>query len=250
LSFRFARLAMPAAVIAGMLVFGASAAWANTNVNINGGNVPTTAAGAPTHECSSSQGGGPFADSDVWVFILPDFNTAGNFVSLSAQFDTDHNGTADTTVSLPSSAGGFLNGGPAASKAFLKTTAGWTLITASAVISGTANFFTLSHTCPATGTQTPPPSGTPTPPPTQTPPPTETATPPPGGESSPPGGESSAPGGEGSTPGVPPTTPPGGGGLPVTGVALTGLIVVAVGLIGGGTALVLARRRADRSTTL
>jgi hypothetical protein len=88
-----------------------------------------------------------------------------------------------------------------------------------------------------TGTPTGTPTPTETPTPTQTPTPTGSATDP---------GTTTAPGG-------PSTSPSSGGSLPVTGVALTGIIFAAVALIGGGTALLLARRRRtaeDNATTL
>jgi LPXTG-motif cell wall-anchored protein len=106
------------------------------------------------------------------------------------------------------------------------TAAGWTLTGASAEVSGdTKDFFNLTGTCAATGTKTP------------SPPPT---TPSGGGSSSThgsPGGGSSSTGG--ST----------GGTLPVTGVAVTGFVIAGLVLIGGGAALLYARRRMDRAHT-
>jgi LPXTG-motif cell wall-anchored protein len=57
-----------------------------------------------------------------------------------------------------------------------------------------------------------------------------------------------------SPPSSPPTSPgavttsPGGGQLPVTGTALGGLVALGLGLIGGGAALVVMRRRRDQVT--
>jgi hypothetical protein len=229
------RIALPVVVVVGALV-PASTVWANSSVSINSGNVPTTAAAVATHQCSADQGGGPYANLDVWVFVLPGSHaTSGDFVSLTANFDTDGNGTADTAKQLPAD-GTFLNGGPATSKAVLTTPAGWTLVSADATISGSAQFFTLSHTCPAGTVGTPPPSGTPTP------------------STSPSTSPSSSGSPSGSGPGTPtsPATSTGtaGGGLPVTGVALTGVIVAALAFIAAGIGLVLARRRGDRSQSL
>jgi LPXTG-motif cell wall-anchored protein len=238
-------------VVAGWTLFSAAPAVADTTVNINPGNVPTSAAKVANHQCSSDQGGGPFAGLDVWVFILPgNHASSGDFVTLTATFDTDGNGIGDTTLTLPSANGGFLNGGPATSKAFLRTTAGWTLTAASATVTGSADFFTLSHTCPASSgpTPTPSPSGTPTSP-GGTPTPTGSSSS--GGgtpSSSGPGGGTSSSGGSGG--GTSSSSGGGGGSLPITGAALALPIAFGVALIVGGTLLVLARRRSDRSTQL
>ncbi|XTZ14006.1 LPXTG cell wall anchor domain-containing protein [Micromonospora echinospora] len=66
--------------------------------------------------------------------------------------------------------------------AWIRLPAGYTLVDATAVISGSADFFVLTHTCAAvqpTPTPTPTPTGQPTPTPTATPtqPPTPTSTP-------------------------------------------------------------------------
>lgn len=128
-----------------------SPAWANTTIQINEGNVPTTAAAFGTHLCSANQGGGPFAGKDVWVFVLPgDHSTNGDFVLLTANFS---NGSV--TITAAANPGNFSNGGPATSKAWIVTTAGVTLQSASAEITGTADFFNLTHTCPASSTPTP-----------------------------------------------------------------------------------------------
>jgi hypothetical protein len=160
-SVRRALIAVTA--IASWWLLSATPAWANTLVDINSGNVPTTAAKVATHTCSASQGGGPYASQDVWVFVLPgNHASSGDFVSFTATFDTDGNGSGDTTRTLPSAAGAFVNGGPDTSKAYLLTPAGWTLTTATATITGSANFFTLSHTCPASSNTTPSPTSSPT----------------------------------------------------------------------------------------
>jgi hypothetical protein len=138
-------------------------AWAVSTININPGNVPTTAAGFPTHECDANFGGGPFPGQDVWVFVLPgNHDTSGDFVSLTADF----NGNGSITITAASNPGNFSNGGPDTSKAFIITPAGFTLTGGSAVITGTADFFNLTHTCPASGS--PSPSVTPTATPTRT----------------------------------------------------------------------------------
>jgi hypothetical protein len=58
-----------------------------------------------------------------------------------------------------------------------------------------------------------------------------------------------------ATPGTPPsagtpsTTPPGGGGLPVTGVALTGVVLTGLGMLGAGVGLRAVRRRNSTTET-
>jgi hypothetical protein len=229
--------AATAAAVVALVV--ASQAWANSTININPGNVPTTAAGFPTHICSANQGGGPYPDQDVWVFVLPgNHSESGDFVSVTADFGT--NGTK--TITAATQPGNFANGGPAAAKAWIVTDAGWTLTGATAVITGTAEFFVLSHTCPASGTPGPSPSPSPSPSSSRSPTPAPSVpTSPPG--STPPSGPSSP-----ATPGGPGGTTPhggantGGGGSQQSGSLAWGLAALAVAS-GGAAALVLAWRR-------
>src|SRR5262249_8650747 len=58
--------------------------------------------------------------------------------------------TGTITITAAANPGNFQNGGPQTSKAFILAPAGATLIDASAVITGTADFFNVTHTCPAT----------------------------------------------------------------------------------------------------
>lgn len=209
------RLAAVAGTVAVVALATAAPAWADTTVDINPGNVPTTADAHGDQGCDF--GGGPFADKDVWVFVLPGkHDTVGDFVSVTAEFG------ANGTLTIPTDGGAIVtdNG---TSKAWIVTPAGWTLTDATAVISGTADKFNLTHTCPAGGgggeTPTPVPSDTPSTP-------TTTA---PGS----PGTSASAPGGGGA----------GGGGLPVTGAATVSTAVVGAALVVGGVALLAVRRR-------
>jgi len=214
LSRWLSRITFASALVGVTLLAGPSLAQANTTISINGGNVPTTASDY-THECSANQGGGPYADKDVWVFVLPgNHASSGDFVSVTASFDTGGDGVADTVLHIDADGGGFLNGGPATSKAYIATTAGWTLITASAVITGEADFFNLTHTCPAGPSTSPSPSPSPSP----------------------------------SISGTPATTSGSSTpdpGLPVTGTAVGGIVLAGAALIVGGFALILVRRRRD-----
>jgi hypothetical protein len=130
------------------LAFAATQVQANTTISINPGNVPTTAQGFDSHDCDKNFGGGPFAGQDVWVFVLPgNHDTSGDFVSLTANFLN----MPSVTITAAANPGNFSNGGPSTSKAFIITTAGLTLTGASAEITGTAEFFNLTHTCPPRG---------------------------------------------------------------------------------------------------
>ncbi|MCW3842746.1 DUF11 domain-containing protein [Micromonospora yasonensis] len=134
------------ALLAGaLLLVSGSPALAVSTISINPGNVPTTAAGFDDHECDADLGGGPFTNQDVWVFVLPDRATSGVFQSLTLTFSTP-GGTVTETIPGPNSA---IVNNLGDSKAWIRTTAGWTLTGGIAVISGTARFFDLTHTCPA-----------------------------------------------------------------------------------------------------
>ncbi|MGC4766913.1 DUF7507 domain-containing protein [Micromonospora sp. DT46] len=134
------------AMLAGALLLGGSPALAAETININPGNVPTTAAQA-TQNCDPNLGGGPFANEDVWVFNLPgNQQTSGDFLSITATFSTPGGAVTRTIPTDPNSA---IVNNLGTSKAWIRLPAGWTLTGASAVISGTADFFVLTHTCAA-----------------------------------------------------------------------------------------------------
>ncbi|WP_285792198.1 hypothetical protein [Micromonospora sp. NBRC 101691] len=172
------RLLASGAITAGLLLATGAPAAAQTTIDINPGNVPTTAAEV-TQVCDPNLGGGPYVGQDVWVFNLPgDQQTAGVFESVTATFDTPN---GPLTVTIPDDGGAIVNT-MGTSKAWIRLPAGYTLLDATAVISGSADFFVLTHTCAAlqpTPTPTPTPTGQPTPTPTATPtqPPTPTSTP-------------------------------------------------------------------------
>jgi LPXTG-motif cell wall-anchored protein len=211
-----------AAVMVGLAA--ASPAWANTTVAVNPGNVPTTASSYGTPDCDRNFGGGPYVSTDVWVFVLPgNTNKVGDFVSVTATFG------ANGTLTIPADGGAVVTD-KGASKAWITTPAGWTLTDASAVITGTADKFNLTHTCPAGGGGQPP---TPTPTPTAT---RSTSTGPTGGTN---GDESG-----GSTSGASASSTGGeSGGLPITGTAVTSVAMTGAALVAGGIVLLLARRR-------
>jgi hypothetical protein len=220
-----------AGAAAAVLAFAGPAA-ANGTININSGNVPTTAAKADQN--CTDQGPGQFSDADTWVFVLPDKNL-GTFVSITANFTEPPANTPHVVVITAAvDTGSFLQGGNATPKAWITTPAGWTLTGASAEVTGTVDpeanptpKFNLTHACAAGGV-------TPSPTPSKT--------------------DSNGDGGDDG--GTPPTTtsttiapPPGGGdSLPVTGVALTGIITAGVVLVGGGATLLVLHRRRSMET--
>jgi hypothetical protein len=147
-------------------------------ININPGNVPTTAIGdggpkTPAHVCDANEGGGPLPGQDIWVFVLPgNPDTSGEFVSITAQFRDENNVPQVRTITTALNPGNFNTGDPGTSKGWIITPAGWTLTGAQATITGTAEFFNLTHTCPASMSPSPSPttsmSRSPSPSPTMT----------------------------------------------------------------------------------
>jgi LPXTG-motif cell wall-anchored protein len=208
-----------AGVVVGLAA--ASPAWADTTVAVNPGNVPTTASAYGTPDCDKNFGGGPYTNSDVWVFVLPgNPNKVGDFVSVTATFG------ANGTLTIPADGGAVVTD-KGASKAWITTPAGWTLTGASAVITGTADKFNLTHTCPAGGSGRPP---TPTPTPKVS---RSSASPGPTGGTN--GGESGVSPGGGSVASA--------GGLPITGTAVTSVAMTGAALVAGGIVLLVVRRR-------
>ncbi|MEV4202674.1 LPXTG cell wall anchor domain-containing protein [Micromonospora globbae] len=265
-----ARAGLTAAAATACLAL-ATPAWATPSTTpLNPAHRGSTAAGFGTQECGDERFATRADNQDGWHFVLPGGKEAGSFESLTLTFD---NGTTDVEVKIPDASDPYPDafystGGknPRVIHAYLFTPAGWTLVDGSAVISGTAAKFNLSHTCPGTAVgESPSPS--PSTPGGESPTPTPST---PGGESptptpSTPGGESptptpSTPGGESPTPadsGTPsasasPGTGVGGsddeGSLPLTGVAATSIALTGVVLIGGGVALMTLRRRRDKVT--
>lgn len=219
----------------------ATPAWANSTADLRQSNVQ--AGEFQNQECDDPRFAGLGDDQDGWHFVLPgNKDESGDFVSLTLVF-TD--GVQTVQVEIPDAEDAypdaFYSTGGKNSQvkhAYLFTPAGWTLVTGTATITGEAEKFNLSHTCPGEPTTPTTPPATPTTPPA-------TVTPTPGGSVDP---SSPAP----SDPASPSTsvTPGGGGGgdLPLTGAAATTIALLGVGLIGGGATLVALRRRRDNVT--
>lgn len=118
-------------------------------IEINPGNVPTTAEDFKSQSCDQIP-----ADTadwlDGWVFVLPNsVNAEGNFISITATFD-DADG--DEHVFTTDHDGGIVSGS-GNNKAYIITPAGWTLTAAKAEINRDGDgkdFFNLTHACPAT----------------------------------------------------------------------------------------------------
>jgi LPXTG-motif cell wall-anchored protein len=236
----------------------ALAAPAADVIAINPGNVPATAADYE-HECGDRLGGGPYPGKDVWVFNLPgNADRTGVFTSITAAFDTDGDGTGDETVVIEAgSADGDDIVTVGHSKAYAITTAGWTLIGATATITGRADKFVLTHTCAAAGAPSASPSG----PAGGTPPPSAPVTPVASPSTSPSGSPSAGvatptPTGTATDAGTPapagtptesPSATPAPGAdsdeLALTGAAAGSIAVIGAGLVGGGILLTLRRRR-------
>ena len=237
--------AVNAAVVGLFTLLPAAAAWANTGATINQDNVPTSAADF-TNICDANAGGGPHPGQDVWVFVLPD--TSRDFVNITANFDT--NGDGITNASRTAPADGGISTGPGKSKGWVKTPAGWVLLSATAVVTGAAETgvsFDLAHTCPAGGKPSPSSSASASP----------TASPRRGASTVPSGSRSASPSASQSV--APPlTTQPsggtgskssggsqtGGGGFPTASSLLLGGGSLLAAVAGAGL-LIRARRRRD-----
>ncbi|SCG71846.1 LPXTG cell wall anchor domain-containing protein [Micromonospora coxensis] len=243
-----ARAAFSAAAATALLAF-AAPAWASSTIPLHTAHKGSTAAGFPTQDCEDER----FEDNDLaenqdgWHFVLPGGKESGSFETLSLTF-TD--GTTEVEIKVPDASDAYPDyfystGGknPRVIHAYVFTPAGWTLVDGSAVISGEAAKFNLSHTCPGTpSSQSPSPT------------PSTTASPSPSTSTSPTPGESNTPSESGTPTGsTSPSEGTGGSGggdgeLPLTGVATTGIAVTGLVLIGGGVALTALRRRRDRIT--
>jgi hypothetical protein len=247
--------ALAAMITTGILVSrGPTPAYAQTHtISINKGNVPTTAKDFGPPDCDPNFGGGPFPDQDVWVFVLPGNDTT--FVSLTLHFDTNGDGIADTTRTIPMDGGAIVDD-HGTSKAWIATPAGWTLVNAEAEVEGPQDSFNLTHTCAASGSPSPSMSPSPSHSPSRSPSaspsqihasvslsasPSRSASRSPSASPSHTGASASVSGSPSTTaPAVSPSrTPPL---LPTTGLGLTGLIMTGLGLLAAGITVMLARR--------
>jgi uncharacterized membrane protein YgcG len=215
------RIPRLAAAFAAVVLFGlASPAQASMTISINPGNLTGMPAGQwGTQECSTALGGGSYADRDVWVFNLAgNHETTGDFLSLTLSFQTPG---GDAVRAIPGPDSGIVLLGH--SKAWIAVPAGWVLKAASAVISGTADQFVLTHTCPAGGTNG-------------------------GGDGGNSGGGDGGGGDGGNSGGGGGDNNGDGGPLPTTGAPVTGIILAGSLIAGTGAALVYfvqRRRRID-----
>ncbi|PSK64903.1 hypothetical protein B0E53_03141 [Micromonospora sp. MH33] len=249
-----ARAALTAAAATALLSL-AGPAWASSTTPLNPAHQDQTAAGFQ-QECGDERFDDLAGNQDGWHFVLPGGKESGNFESLTLTYS---DGTNQVEIKVPDASDAYPDyfystGGkaPRTIHAYVFTPAGWTLVDGSAVISGTATKFNLSHTCAGTPTpsESPSPSGSPTgsPTPTPTTPGEETPTPTPGGSENPSENPSGTP-----APGTSVSGGAGGGsgtegGLPLTGVAVTSISLTGLVLIGGGVLLMALRRRRDKIT--
>jgi hypothetical protein len=213
----------------------AGPAMADTTIPLHEDHKGSTAAGFPTHECEGQLPETP--GKDGWHFVLPaSGDPDAEFVSLTLTY-TD---TADQTQTVQVPPGGVIDG----MHAYVFTPAGWTLEDGTATITSAAgegpDDFVLSHTCPAGPSESPStsPSETPSQGPSDSP--SETPSQGPSGSMTPSQGPSDTPPGS-VAPSTSPTTPPGQ--LPVTGLAIGGIVLTGLGLVGAGAAMRALRRR-------
>ncbi|SDE40716.1 hypothetical protein [Glycomyces harbinensis] len=201
-----------AAGLCGALAFASPAQAETVIIQINPGNVPTTAADFEDNSCDNLPGD-LAGDLDGWVFVLPAAAGAeGNFISVTATF-ADEGGSEQTRTT--GDHGGIVEGS-GDNKAYIITPAGWTLLDADAQVTDPDEGaqFNLTHACPGT----------------------------PGENPSSPGEEPTTPGEESSAPGEESTTP-GGSTLPTTGTPLTVALVSAAALAAAGAVLFAVQRR-------
>lgn len=222
------RALVPVAAAAACLAF-STPAWASSDVHLKTAHTNVKAGGFEVQECNDERFDNLPADHDGWHFVLPS-KEAGNFEELTLTFSD--NGGESVIVKVPDAGDpypdDFYKAGDQVKHAYVFTPAGWTLVSGSATISGTAKEFELSHTCAGTTPSNPP--------------------------SNPPNSESPAPSETPTSPGETPTSPgdkgdkDDNGGLPVTGAAATTLALLGVALVGGGATMVALRRRRDNVT--
>jgi hypothetical protein len=232
-----------AAAAAAVILTTGPAAAAGVTVPLHAAHVGASAADFASGDCAED-GATPSAGTVRWVFVLP--HNDADFISLSLTFRTAAGATA--AVSVPDAADGYPDAitSNGTSKAWVVLPAGWTLQGGTAVVDGAtkARFFNLTHTCIGAGKPTPTPSTPSSPDTSPDTSPSVTASPDtPGGGGPAPGGTPSASGGPSgdvsASPSPLPAVEPANettGGLPRTGTALAGLLVLggAATVVGAG----------------
>lgn len=219
LSVRGALGLAAAAGVIGALTLASPAQAETVIIQINPGNVPTTAEDFEDNSCDNLPDD-LAGDVDGWVFVLPaSAGAEGNFISVTATF-ADDGGSEQTRTT--GDHGGIVEGS-GDNKAYIITPAGWTLLDADAQVTDPDEGaqFNLTHACPGTPGENPSS---------------------PGEESSSPGEESSVPGESSSAPGEE-STSPAGPTLPTTGTPLTVALVSAAALAAAGAVLFAMQRR-------
>ncbi|HEX2416791.1 MAG TPA: hypothetical protein VHJ83_01525, partial [Micromonosporaceae bacterium] len=224
-----------------VLAFAGPALAVNATIPINDAHVPTTAADFPENDCSDETQLPQKPGQDGWHFVLPKGSPIpAVFVQVRLTF-TDTGG-ATQTKTIP---GDGTLGPPSAKHAILYTPAGWTLTAGEADITGQSEdgkpaFFNLSHVCVAGPSESPTPSPTGTVTPSESPTVAPSETPSQSPTVAPSETPSQAPSGS-VAPSSSPTSP--GGQLPVTGLAIGGIVLTGLGLVGAGAAMRALRRR-------
>jgi LPXTG-motif cell wall-anchored protein len=244
---RLLTVAAPAAVA--VLAAGSTAAAATVTLPLHSAHRGVLATEFASNDCAKD-GSVPAAGVDRWVFVLP--HNDADFVSLTLSFKTLAGTTKNVTIpdgSDPYPDAITTNG---TSKAWVDLPSGWTLLDGSAVVSGPtkAEDFNLTHTCiGAPSSPSPSPSKT-----TSSPSPsvsvsvsTSVST----SESTSPSTSPSVSGGASgaaspSTSGTALT--PAGDKLPLTGTAVSGLVLTGLAAIALGASLLWLRRRRDTPT--
>ncbi|MEV0717934.1 hypothetical protein [Asanoa sp. NPDC050611] len=141
-----------AAVVIGLTAAPASAS--GVTIKIDQADVGQTAAAFPVHQCDPKLGGGPFAGEDVWVFALPRPQQQGEFRSVTIEFATEGGPVTETITTAPASDRAIVG-----DRAWIRTSAGlspsgellnpFSIINATATITGADGTFDLAQTCPA-----------------------------------------------------------------------------------------------------
>ena len=233
----------------------AAPAAASTTLPLHAAHRGTTAAGFGTHSCDQIPTADQGPNSDGFVFVLPGHDA--HFLTLTLIFRTT--GGNQITVSIPNPSDSYPDGitSNGTSKAWVVVPSGWTLLDGTATVDNDktkADDFNLTHTCVGSG-GSPSPSPSPSKSPSASPTPSCSPSASPPASPSPSGSASPSSSGtvEGSSAAsTSPSVPAGGGnggggGLPVTGVALTGMTITGAVMVAGGAMLLMMVRRRNQT---